>query len=242
VTRSAVIVALAAGAIACTDPDLPDEAAPGRDGGGDAMTTVAMSPFSIVVLPDTQFYSSTHPEIFVAQTSWIARSKQSRNIGFVLHEGDIVDTPTSRDQWRNAASALRMLDGVVPYVLAPGNHDQVQGPIGLTHDAPLLNEFFPASAVSAHPWPTGTFEPGRVQNHFQIIAAGGRQWLIVVLEFGPRDVVLAWADAVLRDHPALPAIIVTHAYMYLNNERYDRSKPGECNGSPVFWSSSLWPA
>ncbi|NLN28461.1 MAG: hypothetical protein GX161_09600, partial [Firmicutes bacterium] len=35
--------------------------------------TLAAEYFSVVVLPDTQVYSKSHPEIFKAQTEWIVR-------------------------------------------------------------------------------------------------------------------------------------------------------------------------
>ena len=46
--------------------------------------------FTIVVLPDTQFYSAEFPVVYTAQTEWIANSIASRNILFVTHLGDVV--------------------------------------------------------------------------------------------------------------------------------------------------------
>src|ERR1700757_4275919 len=57
--------------------------------------------FTIVALPDTQFYSSLHPDIFAAQTNWIANHVQDQNIQLVVGLGDIVDggggVPPGRD-------------------------------------------------------------------------------------------------------------------------------------------------
>jgi len=41
------------------------------------------------------------------------------------------------------------------------------------------------------------------------------------LEFGPRDTVLTWADGVLKAYPALPTIIVTHATINGDGNRYN---------------------
>jgi hypothetical protein len=190
--------------------------------------------FSIVVLPDTQFYSWVHPDIFEAQTRWIVEHAAERHIAFVLHEGDIVETAFARDQWQRAAKALHALDGVVPYVLAAGNHDLLTGTMGLTSEAPLMNEFFPVARFMQNPWFKGTFEPDKIQNSYQVLRAGNQEWLVLSLEFGPRDAVLAWADGLLSTYSSLPAILVTHAYMYAYNERYDRGKPGECAGKQCF--------
>ena len=43
----------------------------------------AAQDFSIVVLPDTQNYSTSYPNIFSAQTQWIANNKDALNIVFL---------------------------------------------------------------------------------------------------------------------------------------------------------------
>ena len=89
--------------------------------------------FTIVALPDTQFYSSLNPQIFAAQTQWIANHVQDQNIQLVVGLGDIVDAGGSLTQWQNADAAVRLLDGKVPYMMAIGNHDYDQNnPAGRT--------------------------------------------------------------------------------------------------------------
>jgi len=72
---------------------------------------------AVVVLPDTQFYAAAYPEIFRAQTKWIADNRDSANLVAVLHEGDLVDDPTSLAQWQVASDAFATLDGVIPYLV-----------------------------------------------------------------------------------------------------------------------------
>src|SRR5476649_630330 len=67
--------------------------------------------FTIVALPDTQFYSSLYPQIFAAQTQWIANHVQDQNIKLVVGLGDIVDGGGDLTQWQNADAAVRLLDG-----------------------------------------------------------------------------------------------------------------------------------
>jgi hypothetical protein len=94
------------------------------------MGGVRAEPFTLVVIPDTQYYSAETPRkhgkiaMFEAQVQWVIENKDSKNIAFVLHEGDIVDNhdPTV-GQWQRATPVIRSLDGVVPYALALGNHD-----------------------------------------------------------------------------------------------------------------------
>ena len=76
--------------------------------------------FSIIVLPDTQFYSESYPETYMAQTRWIRQRAEPDNVKFVIHLGDIVQNPDEPQEWEVADRAHRLLDGVVPYsVLEP---------------------------------------------------------------------------------------------------------------------------
>src|SRR5690348_6798408 len=60
--------------------------------------------FTIVALPDTQYYSRDFPDIFRAQTQWIADHVQDQRIKMVLGLGDIVDDGSEPVQWQNADS------------------------------------------------------------------------------------------------------------------------------------------
>ncbi len=191
----------------------------------------AGQPFSFVVLPDTQFYSEAFPEIFDAQTGWILAERDARRIAFVLHEGDIVNVDDD-DQWARAAHSLHALDGQVPYVVAAGNHDYTFRAGHITRECERLNRSFPADALAALPWPTGTFEPGRIENQFQVLDAYGTSYLVLSLEYGPRDAVVAWADEVLSRYATLPAILVTHAYLARGDERFQQQPFHPCGPNP----------
>src|SRR5688572_13364192 len=83
---------------------------------------IAPGGWSIVVLPDTQYYARSYPESFAAQTAWIRDQADALDLQFVLHVGDITDG-NSQAQWQVARDAFDTIEGEVPYVLAPGNHD-----------------------------------------------------------------------------------------------------------------------
>jgi hypothetical protein len=180
--------------------------------------------FTLVALPDTQYYAAAHPEIFDAQTRWIAAHEADHHIAAVVHEGDIVDTDEPW-QWGRAWASLHQLDDVVPYLLSTGNHDYARTSSNTIGRATRIGDYFPELAVARGSRAEGMFERGHVENSFQIIDAPGGAWLILTLEFGPRDAVLTWADSVLRQHPATPAIVVTHAYLRSDDRRYDHDTP-----------------
>jgi len=184
-----------------------------------AMTEAAPDSFTIVALPDTQYYAAAHPEILAAQSDWILRRSHDDRIAAVVHEGDVVDADEPR-QWRAAARSLHRLDGVVPWLPSTGNHDYSRNGKFISRNS-QIDTYFPPAAFARNAWFGGTFEEGRIENSFAIVEAPGGPWMIISLEFGPRDAVLAWADQVAKRYAALPTIVVTHAYLYSDGTRYD---------------------
>ncbi len=174
-------------------------------------------PFTVVALPDTQYY--THEingatrDIFTAQTQWIVNHKDDSNIVFVLHEGDITDD-NNAPEWTNAMTSIGLLDGVVPYALAVGNHDGLMTSQSRTA---LFNQFFPLSRYQNLPTFGGVFESNRMDNCYHLFSAGGVDWLVFSLEFGPRNEVLAWANQVATNYPNRRVILLTHSHVYSDN-------------------------
>jgi hypothetical protein len=196
---SLVFAAIACGCSPEHAPEVPEEA------------------WSFVVLPDTQVYSRSHPEIFEAQTEWIAARHDELDIRFVLHVGDLTDT-NSREEWERARDAMSALDGVVPYAFVPGNHDY--GDHGNAADRrTLMNEYFSYAEQPAGV--RGTFEAHHTDDSFHVFDTPSGPWLVLALEFAPRPGVLAWARRVADRYRAMPAILVTHAYLYEDGTRYD---------------------
>jgi hypothetical protein len=215
---SALAAALALGGPGCDPPPETLAGDAGLSPGGPTDTTWPSSPddYAIVVLPDTQYYSSSWPEIFKAQTRWLVDNHDAQRISFVLHTGDIVDSDIS-EQWQPAADGLSLLDGQLPYAITAGNHDYFD----LADRMGLINSYFPPSHFAQYPWFGGTFEAGHVENNFSLFSAGPTRWLVISLEFGPRDEALAWADGVLKLFSTTPAIIITHSYLYRDGSRVD---------------------
>lgn len=214
--------------------------------GSPPVDSAITAPYSIVVLPDTQFYAMGWPDVFDAQARWIVDNRDAQGIAFVLHAGDIVDSDTP-EQWMNANHSLSLLDGNVPYVLTAGNHDYSN----LADRMGMAAHYFPVSRLAQSPTFGGTFEEGHVENNYSLLPAGGGRWLVLSLEFGPRDQVVAWADTILKRYGDVPAMIVTHAYLYAGNVRYDRNGPPQSyspgmyvmagqNGSSINDGEDLW--
>jgi hypothetical protein len=176
-------------------------------------------PFRIAVLPDTQYYSKSYPEIFETQTQWIVNNLDTYNIRFVTHLGDLVnnngDDPA---QWLNANAAISILDGDpalypekhVPYSICLGNHDLTVASDKYSGFGEYLY-FFGSHRFAECSWYGGSSRNGA--SHYQIFQADGRQWLHLNIDLFPDDETLKWAQDVLDMYPDLPAIYSTHAYI-----------------------------
>jgi len=160
--------------------------------------------FSLIAIPDTQYYASTYPSIYNAQMDWIVANKTSRNIPFVVSLGDNVDVASDLAQWSNATAAWdRLTAGNVRYGLALGNHDGAPDTTGNfnTNFASRLGSA-PNSCVNM---------PSDFDNIYCTFTASGMDFIVVFIEYGNQTTgVLNWANGVLSSNSARRAIVVTH--------------------------------
>lgn len=172
-------------------------------------------PFSIVLLPDTQYYTNKQANdasnTYRRQMQWILDHRQSDNILFVAHLGDITNNNTAA-QWQTASDAHAMLDAVdMPYSVVPGNHDYLVGG-AFDRGGSLMNDYFPTSRFSGRPWYGGAYS-GSSTNSYATFANGDQRFLVISLEYAPRKDVLCWARDLMTSHPDHHVILVTHCYL-----------------------------
>jgi len=228
---------LSAGLAQAAEPAKPTAAAPATkpktDRYADAVFVdgppppIADGSFTVAVLPDTQNYSEKFPATYHAQTEWIVANAKDRRIAAVLHLGDVTNR-NSPAEWKVAREAMSKLDGHVPYFMCPGNHDYGPGG-GCADRSSGFSEAFPLASLRGKPTFGGIYdkEPDRTENSYHLFEAAGRQFLVICLEFGPRADVVRWANEVAAKYPQRQAILVTHAYMYYDETRYDWKKYGQ---------------
>jgi len=192
--------------------------------------------FTVVLLPDTQFYSEKYPETYVAQTMWIRERVRQDNIKFVVCLGDIVQNAHVEQEWLNAHEAAHILDGVVPYSAVPGNHDLVLKDKVISRDSTLYNKFFGVARFAKEPWYGGHLGETN-DNNYCTFEAAGRQFLVLSLEFAPRDEALAWAAEICRTHPAHNVILATHSYLNLKGRTTSQAK---VSGSSANSGEEMW--
>ncbi len=218
-------------------------------------STTTLPSFTFIVIPDTQKLAAHYPEIYSLMAQSIVANAQTIGASFVLHVGDIVDNGAQDElQYKNAYSALSVIDRAgIPLLIAPGNHDydipivSANGPaVGDRSRAlTVFNRYFGVHRLLNKPWSTGLFEHEKAENGYAIIHAPETPVLVLFLEFAPRHDVMAWADQILTEHQSIPAVVITHSYMYMYGERVcasDSANPktkyfqyADCNDGEDMW-------
>ena len=174
------------------------------------------SKFTIVILPDTQYYSLRDERVYNKQTEWIVNHKEIEQIEFVIHLGDFTHENGDKE-WDNALAAHSKLDGKIPYSVVPGNHDNPE--TGHNHrNTGKFNDHFGVIKFSSDTsWYKGHMDY-RNDNNYCYFKKYGLKFLILSLEFAPTKDALCWANEILKQHPDHRVIIVTHCYSDSNGE------------------------
>ena len=169
--------------------------------------------FSLIGLPDTQNYSSTFPQIFVAQTNWVVDHRADLQVAYVSHYGDIVNNADQEYQWVLADAAMAVLDEAdMIYGVCPGNHDiTASGGSG----QPVLRgpylDYFGADRFAGRSWFGGASPTG--MSNFTVFSAGGIDFLQIHIDVDTPVRELAWAQAVIDANRDRPVMLTTHRYL-----------------------------
>ncbi len=173
-------------------------------------------PFTMIALPDTQFYAEKFPETYQIQTEWIVENAEAENLKYVIHLGDIVQHCDVESQWKVADRAHQVLDEAkIPYSVLPGNHDVWGGAAQKgkkIKDTRFYDQYFGLKRFEGRTEYAGHFGDSNLNNlgRFEV---DGMKFLVVNLEYKPSDEVLAWADQVVKQNADRRVIVVTHAYL-----------------------------
>ena len=199
--------------------------------------------FTIVVIPDVQNYTkySQNQPILDIINKWVVANKESLNIKMVLCTGDLVEQDqvilpgdngnlSSKEQWSFVRQSFSILDHKLPYILATGNHDYTIDSLGVRStqydnyfsiDQNYLNKkHLVQYGFSQQNTPT-------LSNAFyEFKGLNNKDYLIVNLEYAPRDITLNWANEIFKfeqyqDHQI---ILLTHSYLHRDNTRLDKQE------------------
>ena len=177
--------------------------------------------FTLVALPDTQYYSVNGLGIFDIQTQWIVDQRLADNIAFVTHLGGMVDDWNVPSQWDVANAAMSKLEpSGIPYGIGVGNTDEDH--YGVPPDTTFFNTYFPSSRFGGRTYYGGAYN-GDNSNSYQLFSASGMDFIMIHLKYNlsytaeEAQAILAWADNLLKTNSDRRAIVVTHYLLNTSN-------------------------
>jgi hypothetical protein len=182
--------------------------------------------FSIILLPDTQHYTSSYPDMIYKQMNWIVENKNPLNIQYVIQLGDLTNN-NKEYAWKVADESFKILENKgIPYSIVYGDND-MKNPNKNYYDGKrhteYLHKYFPVSRFENQSswWKGGFFDPEKIDDYYCLFNYKENGYLIMNLELAPRSVVLNWADSIVSSYPSRKVLVVTHDYLDRNGNRLD---------------------
>lgn len=220
--------------------------------------------WSVIMLPDPQTYQKfgRNQPIFELMTAWVSENIDKLNIKLVMCTGDLVEqneminpdgkeaNQPSKSQWESVSRAFNRLDGKVAYMLAAGNHDYGYSNISTRNSN--YNKYFPVDKNFLTQ--KGIREVGINAEHipslenavYEFSSPLGRKFLLLTLEFAPRDTIINWAKTTIAQekYKNHTAIILTHSYLNSENKHIDKEnyKIEEGNYGTAIWKKLVQPS
>ncbi|MBN2121575.1 DUF2341 domain-containing protein [Candidatus Micrarchaeota archaeon] len=193
--------------------------------------------WTLILVPDTQYYAESYPEIFLNQTQWIVANESANNIRLAMHAGDIVNVWNSESQWETANESLSyLINNGIPYTPTPGDHDRY----GQTPDGAMdyFYEYLPASRFSNNSWWGGDYNNNT--NHYMLMTIEGEDYIFIGLDFCPSTDELEWANQTLAAYSDRKAILATHSFMDDTGEYYGTSDCSRYGGDTTYMWEGLF--
>lgn len=167
----------------------------------------------IAIFGDIQYCTNnTYGSIYRHSTDWLLEQKQrGMIIKCVLHTGDITQS-NALEQWTVFEEHTKEMAAVIPYFSMIGDHDYTWNGIYINdRQSTMFNDYvkFPLSMHKV----VAQFEEGRMENIVVENTIHGHRLDLLILEFGPRNEVLEWADAYVKANPETMFILMTHEYL-----------------------------
>ncbi|WP_240628015.1 metallophosphoesterase [Terrimonas sp.] len=220
--------------------------------------------WSMIMLPDPQTYQkfARNQPLFELMTAWVSENIDKLNIKLVMCTGDLVEqneminpdgtaaNQPSKSQWESVSQAFSRLDGKVPYMLAAGNHDYGYTNISTRNSNyskyfPVDKNFLTQKGVREVAL-NGNNIPSLENAAYEFTSPQGRKFLLLTLEFAPRDTILAWAKSTVAQekYKNHTAIVLTHSYLNAKNEQIEKEnyKIAEGNYGAAIWRKLVQPS
>lgn len=248
--------------------------------------------FTLAVLPDTQMllsmardgsnrtlygatydyetstYTSTYDyttNSFYKNIQWLIENKDSMNLQYVLHVGDLTDngnnTKTQSYKYTDAEGTEQtitklkyaweyefgldwmddLIENDIPYALARGNHETKANfqeyYTAEEYGQYTMDDFTITNEDESETTITGMHSSDSMLNVAYTFETCGQKYLIVTLDLETTDEAVAWANQLIASMPEYRTIILTHKYMTASGNLDASLLSGGVNSGQLLWDN-----
>ena len=208
--------------------------------------------WSMIFIPDIQnLVTGKYTGVWYQMTEWIADNIETENVKHVVGAGDSTWSNTDRE-YIYALNGFNAFTSSVSWSNMIGNHDYAWN--NNYRDSARYNANFGLDYIvstCASSTYKGSYEDPNgvsgVENSYYTFSVNGVKWMVLQLEYYPRQSVLTWANSILEDEKYVDCnvILTTHAYLdgngdyvgdYMNYTANDDSVGGSLGAS----TETIW--
>lgn len=183
----------------------------------------------VAVFGDIQEYTKNNVLIdyYIQSVDWLySVFSESNKLKAVIEVGDV--TWENRVyQWQLFSHSTQRLSRIVPYYVCTGNHDYdwtASNSIA-KRSSSLINDF--ASFYSTRNSIVAYYAGNSLENYVAKVTVSNEDLYILVLEFGPREEVVDWANSYVQNHSDSRFLLVTHEWLTRSGERISSGSTAE---------------
>lgn len=176
--------------------------------------------WSMMFIPDIQnLVTGKYTRLWYDMAEWIADNIETENVKHIVGAGDSTWSNTDRE-YLYALNGFDTFTSSVSWSNMIGNHDYVWN--NNYRDSAKYNANFGldyiASTGASSTYKGSYDDPNGVsgvENSYYTFSVNGVKWMILQLEYYPRQSVLTWANSILEDekYADYNVILTTHAYL-----------------------------
>lgn len=152
--------------------------------------------YSMAVVGDTSAVVKSNPKAFNKIYDWVIKNQKENKIKFLFGLGDM--TQDGYAQYALADANFMLLNERVPFSFVKGDKDK------------KFDEIFTQKRYSDEI--SGSFDT-TMKNTYRKFEAGQLKYLVLSLDTGATDEVVAWANGICQENPDRNIIVTTHAYL-----------------------------
>ena len=187
------------------------------DGGGISNIPISDPPFSIAVIPDSQYLVESLPSEWFAQINWIVNNATEYNIKAVIHVGDCVNV-SNPSEWSTFMSGITNLRTAgIPILIVAGNHDvdvltsSSQSLVNMS--AYVYPSWFSNYSNYGSNWSMGFQNPANLLASYLIFTNAQQPYIIGGCSWLPGTNTMTWMTNVFLTYSNVPAIYDQHVWI-----------------------------